>query len=87
MVKKDQELSIERQCELLSIHKSGVYYQPKPKSLEIMILLDKQYFETPFYGALRLTALLQKQGFGVNIKRVRRLMKLVDWRTIYREPR
>jgi putative transposase len=50
-----------------------------------MKFLDKQYFETPFYGVLRLIALLNKEGYPVNVKRVRRLMKLVNWRTIYRE--
>jgi putative transposase len=88
--KEDKEISISKQCEVLSIHKSGLYYMPileKEENLKIMELLDKQYFETPFYGALRLTAWLQRQGFEINIKRVRRLMKTMDWRTIYREPK
>jgi putative transposase len=49
--------------------------------------LDEQYFSTPFYGVLRLTALLQVAGYPVSVKRVRRLMKKVNWQTIYREPR
>jgi len=49
--------------------------------------LDEQYFMPPFYGALRLTAILILSGYKVNIKRVRRLMKIVNWQTIYREPR
>lgn len=57
------------------------------ENLEIMKRLDKQYFKTPFYGVLRLTKLLKNEGFCVNKKRVRRLMKLMNWRTIYREPR
>ncbi len=88
--KIDKEMSINKQCEVLSIHKSGLYYKPvaeKEENLKMMKLLDKQYFETPFYGALRLTAWLQRQGFSVNVKRVRRLMKLINWRTIYREPK
>jgi putative transposase len=48
--------------------------------------LDEQYFSTPFYGVLRLTELLILAGFKVNKKRVRRLMKLMNWQTIYREP-
>jgi len=52
-----------------------------------MNILDKQYFKTPFYGVLRLTAMLNIEGFHVNDKRVRRLMKLMNWRTIFREPR
>jgi putative transposase len=84
------QLSQSEQCELLTIHRSGLYYKPVPESaenLEIMQILDKQYFKTPFYGVLRLTALLTSLGISVNKKRVRRLMKLMHWRTIYREPR
>lgn len=84
------ELSIVEQCDLLSIPRSSLYYSPLPESemnLKIMSILDKQYFKTPFYGVLRLTAMLNNKGFHVNDKRVRRLMKLMHWRTIFREPR
>ena len=49
-----------------------------------MELLDKKYFETPFYGVLRLTAHFQSLGFQINVKRMRRLMKVVNWKTIFR---
>ena len=49
--------------------------------------LDKQYFKTPFYGVLKLTELMKSEGFKVGKKRIRRLMKLINWRTIYKEPR
>jgi putative transposase len=84
------DLSISSQCELLSVAKSSFYYEPVGESaenLEIMRLLDEQYFKTPFYGTLRLTALLCVLGYNVNVKRVRRLMKKVHWQTIYREPK
>ena len=84
------KLSIVKQCEILTIPRSSLYYCPLPESemnLEIMNILDKQYFKTPFYGVLRLTAMLNNQGFHVNSKRVGRLMKLMNWRTIFREPR
>ena len=84
------QLSISAQCHLLSVSKSSFYYTPTGESeenLAIMHQLDEQYFKTPFYGALRLTAILILTGYKVNIKRVRRLMKIVNWQTIYREPR
>lgn len=84
------KLSIKEQCELLSIHRSGFYYQPAQESamnLEIMQILDKLYFTVPFYGVLRLREELCKHGFELNHKRIRRLMKMINWRTIYREPR
>jgi putative transposase len=83
-------LSISTQCQLLTLTRSGFYYIPTGESeenLAIMRELDEQYFSTPFYGVLRLTALLILAGFKVNKKRVRRLMKLMNWQTIYREPR
>jgi len=83
-------LSITVQCNLLSLHRSNFYYVPVGESeqnLAIMRWLDEQYFSTPFYGVLRLTALLQVAGYPVSVKRVRRLMKKVNWQTIYREPK
>ncbi len=83
-------MSITVQCNLLSLHRSSFYYVPVGESeqnLAIMRWLDEQYFSTPFYGVLRLTALLQVAGYPVSVKRVRRLMKKVNWQTIYREPR
>jgi putative transposase len=83
-------LSIVKQCEILSIHRSRYYYQSIPETasnLSIMLWLDKQYFETPFYGVLRLTAELVDLGYAVNVKRVRRLMKIVGWKTLYQAPR
>ena len=91
MIEPDSSvLSISAQCDMLSVSKSSFYYVPVGESdenLAIMRKLDEQYFSTPFYGALRLTAMLILSGYKVNIKRVRRLMKLVNWQTIYREPR
>lgn len=82
-------LSISRQCRLLGLHRSGLYYKPcaeTEQNLTIMRLLDEQYFKTPFYGVRRLTAWLNTQGYDVNHKRVRRLMELMGWQTIYRKP-
>lgn len=83
-------LSVDRQCNLLAIHRSGLYYQPCAESeenLAIMRLLDEQYFKTPFYGVRRLTVWLQRQGYQINRKRVKRLMDLMGWQTIFRAPR
>ncbi len=82
-------MSIVQQCRLLSLHRSGLYYQPcreTQENLTIMRLLDEQYFKTPFYGVRRLTVWLQQEGYKINRKRVRRLMELMGWQTIYRRP-
>jgi putative transposase len=83
-------LNIKAQLKLVGISRSSFYYVPKGESeedLEILRLLDEQYFKTPFYGVLRLTALLVGLGYKIGRKRVRRLMRLLDWKTIYREPK
>jgi len=52
-----------------------------------MKLIDRQYLATPFYGARKIVAWLNKQGYKVNRKRVRRLMRIMGLRAIYRRPR
>ncbi len=83
-------LSVVRQCRLLDISRSGVYCKPigiSEGDLTIMKLIDRQYLVTPFYGARRMAAWLKKQGYGVNRKRVRRLMRIMELKAIYRHPR
>jgi putative transposase len=80
------KISIARQCELLGIHRSGYYYQPNgedPLNLEIMGLLDRQYIDTPFYGVLRMHQYILSLGYNVNIKRIRRLLRLMGIFAIY----
>lgn len=86
----NNRLSIAKQCGLLSLHRSRFYYEPvleTAQNLVIMRWLDEQYYDTPFYGVLRLQVLLVGLGHTINAKRLRRLMKLVGWRTLYQEPR
>jgi putative transposase len=78
--------SVRHQCSLLGVCRSGLYYTPSSESeenLNILRLLDAQYMKTPFYGERRLHSILQQEGFRVNIKRLRRLMEVVRWRTLY----
>lgn len=88
MVDKEHcRLSVTRQCNLLGIHRSGLYYQPcveSQENLDIMRLLDEQYYQTPFYGVRRLKVWLQRQGITVNLKRLLRLMKQMGWQTLFR---
>ena len=83
-------LSVVRQCGLLDISRSGLYYQPagiSEEDLTLMKLIDRQYLVTPFYGARKIAAWLKHQGYTVNRKRVRRLMRIMGLRAIYRRPR
>ncbi len=83
-------LSIRRQCALLGLNRSTLYYQPAAESafnLELMRLIDEQYLQTPFYGWPRMTAHLRRQGYQVNGKRIRRLMQLMGLQAIYPKPK
>jgi putative transposase len=57
------------------------------ENLELMRRLDEQYTRTPFYGVRRMTYWLTQQGYGVNVKRVRRLMRQMGLEAIYPKPR
>jgi len=88
--RRHPSLSIVRQCRLLDISRSGLYYQPKgisEEDLTLMKLIDRQYLATPFYGARKIAAWLKSQGQRVNRKRVRRLMRVMGIKAIYRRPR
>ncbi len=83
-------LSVASQCRLLEISRSGLYYQPvgiSGEELTLMKLIDRQYLATPFYGARKIAAWLKSQGQWVNRKRVRRLMRVMGLKAIYRRPR
>ena len=67
-------LSTVRQCTLLNISRSSVYYRPRGTSsrdLATTKLIDQQYLSTPFYGSRRMRVWLGRQGHWVNRKRVR----------------
>ncbi len=91
MIDRDQcEVSVVRQCELLNISRSSVYYSPAEASeydLELMGLIDKLYLRTPFYGSRKMAAWLRSHGYSVNRKRVQRLMRRMGIEAIYRRPR
>jgi len=80
------ELSVRRQCELLDLSRSGLYYEPRgetPENLELMRLIDEVYTRWPFYGVRKMSAYLRREGHEVNPKRVRRLMRLMGLEAIY----
>ena len=74
------QLSVGAQCRLLSISRSSFYDAPQGETamnLDLMLLVDKQFLDTPFYGVRQMTWHLQNEGHAVNEKRIRRLMRLV----------
>ena len=83
-------LSVVQQCELLSVSRSGFYYQPvgeTAENLALMRLIDAQFLETPWYGSRQMARHLRRDGHEVGRKRVRRLMALMGLAPIYQRPR
>jgi len=84
------QLSVRRQCELLGLSRSSLYYEPAAETAEdlrLMRLLDEEYTAHPFLGSRRLTKWLAEQGEQVNRKRVQRLLRLMGLEAIYPKPR
>jgi putative transposase len=86
MVDDQHTLSLRSQCDLLSVHRSGIYYEPKgekPENLKIMRLIDEHYLEHPTEGVIRVQDFLFAMGIVANHKRVRRLLRLMGLMAIY----
>lgn len=84
------QLSVVRQCELVSISRSGFYYASAGESafnLMLMRLIDEQFMETPFYGTRQMTRHLRRCGYCIGRQRVRRLMRRMGLATVYQKPR
>lgn len=84
------ELSLSRQCRLLSISRSSFYYTPKGESqanLALMRRIDELFLKYPFYGSRQMVRQLRRDGVRVGRHRVRRLMRLMGLEAIYQTPR
>ena len=85
-----RELSIRRQCEMLGLARSGVYRKRPPANdndLEAMRRVDALFTARPFFGARRIAATLTEDGFPIDRKRVRRLMRLMGIEALGPKPR
>lgn len=86
LVDKNSSMSVRKQCELLSLNRSGLYYAPKgekPENLEIMRIMDEHYMKHPTEGVIRMQDMLLALGYVVNHKRIRRLLRLMGLMAIY----
>jgi putative transposase len=91
MIDKEREaVSICKQCELLGMARSTLYYTPsmaKDKDLEIMKELDRLYLEDPTRGTRRMSKELKKNGYQAGRYHVRTLMQIMRMKTVYCRPR
>ena len=90
MIDRESTLSIMRQCELLGLCRSSLYYRPQPISeadLLLMRRIDELHLTHPFLGARRLARMLQREGVDVGRRHVGTLMLLMGIEAIYRKKR
>ena len=89
-VVKDHKLPMTRQCHLLDIHRSGLYYKPRGESelnLELMRLIDEQFMLRPWMGTPRMTKWLQlDKEYKINHKRIERLYRIMGLETMGPKP-
>jgi putative transposase len=86
LVDRQHDLSIRKQCQVLSVSRSSLYYAPKgetTENLEVMRIMDEHYLKHPTEGIIRIQNLLFTLGFVVNHKRIRRLLRLMGLMAIY----
>jgi putative transposase len=89
LVSLDEALSVRRQCRLLGLDRSGLYYEPAGESAEnlrLMRRLDELHTAPPFYGVRKMGAVLEREGCIVNRKRVRRLLRLMGLMSVAPRP-
>ena len=86
MIDRQNTLPVTRQCQLLSLNRSTVYYQPKGVSdedLKLMRRIDEMHLKRPFYGSRRIRDWLWEEGYDINRKRVQRLMRQMGITALY----
>jgi putative transposase len=86
---KHPKLSVVRQCGLVGLSRSTWYYAPVGESAEDLVLkalIDRLFLETPYFGSRKMAEMLRRQGYRVNRKRVRRLMREMGLEVIWRKP-
>ena len=87
-----QAISLRRQCDLLGLNRSNVYYRPRegsPEKHKLLRLIDEIYLRSPYYGARRIAAELNRMNLGIIIdrKRVGRLMEEMGIEALYPKPK
>ena len=84
------DLSVSRQCALLGLARSMLYYRPMPvreSTLRIMARIDALYLEDPCSGSRRMVDYLAREGIPISRDRARNLMRRMGLRAIYQKPR
>lgn len=90
MLERDHEsLSLRQQCALMGINRSTFYYEAvvSPQDTVLTNEIHEIWTEMPFYGYRRITAEFRRRGYGVNTKRILRLMREANIQALYPRPK
>jgi len=90
MIDRAKSVPLTRQCQMLDLSRSSVYYRPVPnpeEDLALMRRIDEIHLRFPFMGSRKIRDMLQREGYGVNRKKVQRLMRLMDIHALYPKKR
>ena len=90
MIDRGDKLPVTRQCKLLELSRSWIYYTPVPVStrdIEIMRQIDEIHLMYPFYGNRKIRNELWYRGHDIGRDRVRRLMRRMGIEALYIKPR
>jgi putative transposase len=86
LIDYDISISIRRQCELLNLSRSNLYYKPKPISdeeLKVINLIDEIYTAPPYYGTRRMVKELEDHGVYIGRQQVRSYYKILGLEAVY----
>jgi len=90
MINKEHPLSITKQCRILNLSRSGIYYTPVPisdKDRELMRIIDEIHLEEPYLGSRGIKSILKRRGYTAGRIHVRTLMRKMGIEAIYKKPR
>ncbi|OQB53504.1 MAG: Integrase core domain protein [Deltaproteobacteria bacterium ADurb.Bin151] len=90
MIDKEDKVPVTRQCELLDLNRSGVYYKAVPlrvAEVELMRQIDEIHLLYPFYGSRNIRNELWSRGYKVGRDKVRRLMRRMGIEALYVKPK
>lgn len=90
MIDKEDKLPVTRQCEILDLNRSGIYYKPVPLSdvgRDLMRQIDEIHLLYPFYGSRNIRNELWSRGYKVGRDKIRRLMRRMGIEALYVKPK
>ncbi len=90
MIDMEHKLPITKQCKILELSRSSIYYEPTPvsdKDRELMRLIDEIHLEEPYLGSRRIKSILKRKGYKVGRIHVRTLMRKMGIEALYKKPR